>query len=64
MLCPCGESCAVELSTTWTVKLNDPAWVGVPVISPVEELSDSPGGRLPEDIDQVYAGVPLVAWSV
>ena len=41
------------LSVTRTVKLNVPAVVGVPVIAPVEESSDSPAGKLPGVIDQV-----------
>ena len=32
-------------SMTWAVKLNVPAVVGVPVIAPVDELSESPGGN-------------------
>ena len=35
------------------VPLNVPAVVGVPEITPVELSSESPGGRLPENIDQV-----------
>ena len=44
---------ALRLSVTWMVKLDVPAVVGVPVIAPVDELSDSPLGRDPTDIDQV-----------
>jgi hypothetical protein len=40
------------LSATWTVKLEVPAVVGVPEITPAE-LSDNPAGRAPELIDQV-----------
>jgi len=34
-------------STTFAVKGNDPAAVGVPVIAPVDAFSVSPVGRLP-----------------
>ena len=44
---------AFRLSVTWEVKLDVPAAVGVPDIVPVDELSDSPAGRVPTDIDQV-----------
>ena len=44
---------AARLSVTWTVKLDVPAVVGVPVIAPVDELSDSPLGRDPTDIDHM-----------
>ena len=40
-------------STTWAVKLNVPAVVGVPVIAPVDELSESPGGSAPTVIENV-----------
>ena len=40
-------------SVTSTVKLAVSAVVGVPVIAPVEELSDSPLGRAPEYTDHV-----------
>ena len=39
------------LSETWTVKLNAPACVGVPVTLP-PELSESPGGSAPATTDQ------------
>lgn len=38
--------------------------VAVPVIAPVEVLSDSPGGSEPEVIDHVYGEVPPDAASV
>ena len=41
------------LSVTRTVKLDVPAVVGVPVIAPVDGLSVSPAGRVPDCIDQV-----------
>ena len=46
------------------MKLNVPAVVGVPEMTPVEELSVNPLGKLPEVIDQVYVPVPPVAWRV
>ncbi len=45
-------------SVNSTVKLYDPLVVGVPEMTPVEALSESPGGREPEEIDHVYDGVP------
>ncbi len=45
-------------SVNSTVKLYDPLVVGVPEMTPVEALSESPGGKEPEEIDQVYDGVP------
>ncbi|MCI0525279.1 MAG: hypothetical protein L0Y75_08470, partial [Acidobacteria bacterium] len=41
-----------------------PTLVGVPLISPVEELIERPGGSEPEEIDHIRAPVPPVAWSV
>jgi hypothetical protein len=43
----------VEPSFTWTVKLEVPVVVGVPEITPVEVLSDSPAGSEPLVVDQV-----------
>ena len=40
-------------SAIWAVKLDVPAVVGVPTITPVAALSDSPPGSEPADIDQV-----------
>ena len=40
-------------SATWAVKLDVPAVVGVPTITPVAALSDSPAGSEPAAIDQV-----------
>jgi hypothetical protein len=48
-------------SVTCTVKSKVPAADGVPVIAPVLTLRDSPVGKLPDAIDQVYAGVPPLA---
>jgi hypothetical protein len=39
----------VSESVTVTVKLDVPTVVGVPVIVPVELLSMSPAGRVPDD---------------
>jgi len=52
-----------EESTTWAVKLKEPAVVGVPVMAPVLGFSVKPGGRLPAVIEKVYGGVPPVATS-
>lgn len=43
------------------MKLDVPVDVGVPEITPVVAASVSPAGRLPDEIDHVYAGVPPVA---
>jgi hypothetical protein len=40
-----------------------PAVVGVPVIAPVDELSESPGGSEPLIIENVYGAFPPVATS-
>jgi hypothetical protein len=40
-------------STTCTVITNDPAAVGVPLIAPVLEFSDSPAASCPKAIDHV-----------
>ena len=45
------------------MEVGPPAVVGVPEITPLE-LSDSPLGNVPEDIDQVYEVVPPVAVRV
>jgi hypothetical protein len=50
-------------STTWAVKLNVPAVVGVPVIAPVDGFSVNPGGSEPLVIENVYGGTPPVATS-
>jgi hypothetical protein len=56
LLAVCGvgvlESVAVR------VKSQVPAVVGVPVIAPVDELSDKPGGSVPTGTLQVMGGVP------
>lgn len=47
------------LSATCTVKLKDPAAVGVPPMVPLYRLN--PPGRDPDAIDQVYGAVPPLA---
>jgi hypothetical protein len=44
---------ALLASVTLAVKLAVPLAVGVPVMAPLEAVSDSPPGRLPEEIAQV-----------
>ena len=44
---------APRLSVTFSVKLEFPPLVGVPVIAPVLALIVSPAGRFPGDMDQV-----------
>ena len=51
----------VALSVALTVKLEDPAAVGVPDIVPPERLN--PAGSDPLATDHVYGGVPPVAFS-
>ena len=48
-------------SVTWTVKLNEPADVGVPKMVPVESQSN-PAGNVPV-IDQLYGVLPPEAES-
>jgi hypothetical protein len=48
-------------STTWAVKVNVPAAVGVPVMAPVEGFSVKPVGSEPLVIENVYGGTPPVA---
>jgi len=44
-----------------TEKLDVPAVVGVPVISPVDVFKLKPAGRLPLVITQVIGAVPVAA---
>jgi hypothetical protein len=53
---------ADALSVTLTVKLDDPAAVGVPEIVLPERLN--PPGRAPVATDHVYGGDPPAAFSV
>ncbi len=59
-VCEVGEL----LSNTSAVKLYTPVAVGVPVIAPVEEFSERPGGSVPNAMLHVYGCVPLTALSV
>ena len=54
-------ACGNPESCTCTVKLNVPATVGVPDITPVEELINIPVGRKPDPILHVYGRVPPLA---
>ena len=54
---------APALSVTWTMKLYDPAVVGVPLKAPLE-LKLKPGGRVPLATVQVYGAVPPDAVNV
>jgi len=51
-------------SVTCTVKFQVPVVVTVPLMTPVEEASVNPGGRLPEMTAHVYGVQPPVAASV
>ena len=52
-----------EASTAWTVKVNVPGAVGVPVMVPAG-VRERPAGSWPTVMDQVYGVVPPVAASV
>jgi hypothetical protein len=41
------------LSVTWTVKLDVPAVVDVPLMTPVDEAIDSSAGRAPDVMAQL-----------
>jgi hypothetical protein len=56
-------SAGVWESVTWTVKLEVPAVVGVPEITP-PELKESPAGSEPDASDQLYGVTPPAAASV
>ena len=56
--------CGVPESAAWTVKLETPAVVGVPVIAPVLELRFKPAGSEPVVTDQVTLPEPPVDASV
>ena len=51
-------------SVTWSVKVDVPAAVGVPVISPVEGSTARPAGRVPPVTDHVGLPVPPVTVGV
>jgi hypothetical protein len=48
----------LALSVTCALKVYTARVVGVPLMAPVDEASVSPGGSVPELIDQLYGGVP------
>ncbi len=48
----------ISLSLTATVKLAMPVVIGVPERIPVDEPSESPAGKLPEESCHTYPGVP------
>jgi hypothetical protein len=54
----------LSASVTFTVKLELPAVVGVPDITPVLEFSDNPAGNVPLLMLHVYGVTPPVAASV
>ena len=60
MVSDCVAVCAVE-SVTFAVKLNDPAVVGVPEITPVDAVRLNPAGSVPELMLQLYGVVPPLA---
>ena len=51
-------------SVAVTVNVVVPPAPGVPLITPVVALRLSPGGRVPEGIENVYGGVPPEAVTV
>jgi len=53
----------LAVSVTCTVKLNEPAAVGVPERAPLAASSEMPAGRAPAMTAQVYGAVPPVAAS-
>ena len=54
--------CAGELeSFTWTVIVNDPDCVGVPLMAPLDALKLNPVGNAPDVIDHAYGVVPPIA---
>lgn len=62
MVSDSGTSTEAEaLSVTFSVKLEEPVTVGVPVTVPATR--ERPGGKAPLTIDQVYGGEPPVAFS-
>ena len=50
---------ACAASITPIVKLDWPALAGVPLIVPLDALSPSPAGSVPDAREKVYGGVPL-----
>ena len=61
----CVSVCGgLSLSVTCTVKLDVPAAVGIPLITPVDALMDNPTGSAPDEMDQLYGVAPPVALTV
>src|SRR2546421_146265 len=58
------EAPAPAASTTWRVKLDIPAAVGVPGMAPVLAPRLSPAGSAPAVTDQVSGAVPPAAAAV
>jgi hypothetical protein len=54
----------VSESVHFTVKLDVPVAVGVPLIVPLDEPRERPVGSLPEEIDHAYGVTPPVAATV
>jgi hypothetical protein len=52
---------AEVLSVTFSVKLEEPVTVGVPVTVPLTR--SRPGGNAPPTMDHVYGGDPPVAFN-
>jgi hypothetical protein len=59
-----ADICGEDVSVTLTVKVDDPAVVGVPEIFPVVVVSVNPAGKVPDEMDQVYGMEPPVAAKV
>src|SRR5215470_9981644 len=60
----CVATCGgANASCTRTVNAKAPVIVGVPEIRPVAGSRLRPGGKLPDDTDQVYGESPPVALS-
>ena len=55
-----AETVAPTLSLTWTVKVDEPTAVGIPLMIPVA-VSDIPLGKAPPESCHWYGGVPPVA---
>jgi hypothetical protein len=55
---------ASAVSVTLTTGVNVPDTVGVPEITPVDELIVTPAGNVPAVTDHVYGVVPPVAATV
>ena len=63
MVCDDVAFCAgLPVSVTFTVTVELPAVVGVPLT--VHPVSVSPAGRVPEEMEQLYGGVPSLAVMV